>query len=98
MNKPMKNTLPPLTQEEFVNITKLLFSEDKECRILGIECLRPFVYKIFDGFTTEIWLTDEFKITTRFSGWFRLSTGGMAGAKVIYKIWEELVLKNSQQE
>lgn len=54
MNKPMKNTLLPLTQEEFINITKLLFSEDKECRTLGIECLRPFVYNIFNGFTTQI--------------------------------------------
>ena len=98
MNKPMKNTLLPLTQEEFINITKLLFSEDKECRTLGIECLRPFVYNIFNGFTTQIWLTDEFWITPKFSGVFILPTRGIAGAKVIYKIWEELVLKNSQQE
>ena len=75
-----------------------MFSKDKECRILGVECLRPFVYKIFDGFTIQIWLTDEFWITPRFSGWFRLSTGGLAGAKVIYKRWKELLSKNSQQE
>ena len=46
MNKPMKNTLPPLTQEEFCNILEMLKSEDKECNILAKELLRPFVYEI----------------------------------------------------
>lgn len=81
----MKNILLPLTQEEFINITNLLFSKDKECQILGIECLHPFVYEILDGFNTEIWLTNGFGIKPMFSGWFILSTGGMAGAKIIYK-------------
>ena len=89
MKKDIDDTLLPITQEEFVNITNLLFSKDKECRILGVECLRPFVYKIY-GFNTQIWLTDEFGIMPAFSGWFKLSTGEMAGAKVIYKKWENL--------
>lgn len=75
-----------------------MFSKDKECRILGIECLRPFVSKIFDGFNTQIWLTDGFEIKPMFSGLFELSTGGITGAKIIYKIWKESVSKNSQQE
>ena len=95
MKKDINDTLLPITQEEFINITNLLFSKDKECRILGVECLRPFVSKIYDGFDTHIWLTDEFWITPVFSGWFRLSTGGMAGPKVIYKTWENL--KNCQK-
>lgn len=40
MNKPMKNILPVLTQEEFINITNLLFSKDSECRILAKEFLK----------------------------------------------------------
>ena len=51
MKKDIDDTLLPITQEEFVNITNLLFSKDKECRTLGIECLQPFVYQISDGFT-----------------------------------------------
>ena len=35
MSKPMKNILPLLTQEEFINILHLLMSQDSECRILG---------------------------------------------------------------
>lgn len=35
MNEPMKNTLPPLTQEEFKNILHLIASRDSECRVLG---------------------------------------------------------------
>ena len=35
MNKPMKNTSPPLTQEEFKNILHLIASRDSECRVLG---------------------------------------------------------------
>ena len=35
MNKPMKNILPPLTQEEFINILHLIMSQDSECRVLG---------------------------------------------------------------
>ena len=35
MNKPMKNILPPLTQEEFKNILHLIASRDSECRVLG---------------------------------------------------------------
>lgn len=54
MKKDINDTLLPITQEEFINITNLLFSKDKECRILGVECLRPFVSKIYDGFDTHI--------------------------------------------
>lgn len=81
--KKDSGTLLPITQEEFINITNLLFSKDKECRILDVECLRPFVSKIFDRFNTYIWLTDEFWIMPMFSGLFRLSIGGMTGVKVI---------------
>lgn len=35
MNKLMKNILPPLTQEEFINILHLIMSQDSECRVLG---------------------------------------------------------------
>ena len=35
MNKPMKNMSPPLTQEEFKTILRLIASQDSECRILG---------------------------------------------------------------
>ena len=34
-NKPMKNILPVLTQEEFCNILHLIASRDSECKILG---------------------------------------------------------------
>lgn len=39
MNKHMKNISPPLTLEEFKNITNLLFSQDEECKILAKELI-----------------------------------------------------------
>lgn len=38
----MKNISPPLTLEEFKNITNLLFSKDEECKILAKELISQF--------------------------------------------------------
>ena len=65
MNKPMKNILPPLTQEEFCNIIDLWISPDQECKILAKELLRPYVYDIIEN---RIFLTENFSIKHRFSG------------------------------
>ena len=59
MNKPMKNILPPLTQEEFKNIMDLWISPDQECKILAEELLRPYVYDIIEN---RIFLTKAFSI------------------------------------
>lgn len=64
-DKPMKNILPVLTQEEFCNITDLLFSKDKECKILAEEFLKPYVYDIMGN---EIFLTKDFSIKPQFGG------------------------------
>ena len=72
MNKPMKNILPLLTQEEFCNITDLLFSKDTECKILAEEFLKPYVYDIIGN---EIFLTKDFSIKPQFGGWFSRSDG-----------------------
>lgn len=64
-NKPMKNILPVLTQEEFCNITDLLFSKDKECKILAEEFLKLYVYDIIGN---EIFLTKDFSIKPQFGG------------------------------
>lgn len=47
MSAPMKNILPPLTQEEFINILHLLMSQDLESRILGQTLAKcyGFLYK-----------------------------------------------------
>lgn len=57
-NKPMKNILPVLTQEEFCNIMDLWISPDQECRILAEELLRPHVYSVGN----KIFLTESFSI------------------------------------
>lgn len=94
MKKDIDDILLPITQEEFVNITNLLFSEDSECRILAKEFLKTHNIETGDW----IRLTDDFWITPWFRGWFKWSTGEMSGPKAIYKRWKELVSKNSQQE
>lgn len=65
MNKPMKNILHPLTQEEFCNIMDLWISPDQECKILAGEFLRPYVYDIIEN---RIFLTKSFSIEHRFGG------------------------------
>lgn len=65
MNKPMKNIVPVLTQEEFCNIMDLWISPDQECKILAKELLRPYVYDIIEN---RIFLTENFSIKHRFGG------------------------------
>ena len=62
MNKPMKNILPLLTQEEFCNIMDLWTSPDQECKILAEELLKPYVYSVGD----TIFLTEDFSINSKF--------------------------------
>jgi hypothetical protein len=64
MKKPMKNILPPLTQEEFCNIMDLWISPDQECKILAEELLRPYVYSVGN----KIFLTEDFSIKHQFGG------------------------------
>lgn len=89
----MKNILPVLTQEEFCNITDLLFSKDKECKILAEEFLKPYVYDIMGN---EIFLTKDFSIKPQFGGWFSRSDGSWSGPKIIYNKWMKK-LKNYQK-
>ena len=93
MKKDIDDICPPITSEEFCNIMDLWISPDQECKILAKELLRPYVYDIIEN---RIFLTENFSIKHRFSGWFQWSCGAMAGPKITYKKWAE-ELKNCQK-
>ena len=93
MKKDIEDICPPITSEEFYNILDLWISPDQECKILAKELLRPYVYDIIEN---RIFLTENFSIKHRFSGWFQWSCGAMAGPKITYKKWAE-ELKNCQK-
>ena len=65
MNKPMKNILHPLTQEEFKNILHLIASRDSECRILGHTLAKHygFAHKIY---INNIILDREYVVTEKY--------------------------------
>ena len=84
MKKDMNDICPPINVEEFCNITDLLFSKDKECKILAEEFLKPYVYDIIGN---EIFLTKDFSIKPQFGGWFSRSDGSWSGPKIIYNKW-----------
>ena len=52
MNKPMKNILHPLTQEEFKNILHLIASQDSECKVLGHTLAKHY------GFSHKIYINN----------------------------------------
>ena len=93
MKKAIDDICPPITSKEFYNIMDLWISPDQECKILAKELLRPYVYDIIEN---RIFLTENFSIKHRFSGWFQWSCGAMAGPKITYKKWAE-ELKNCQK-
>ena len=65
MKKDINDICPPITSEEFCNITDLLFSKDTECKILAEEFLKQYVYDIIGN---EIFLTKDFSIKPQFGG------------------------------
>lgn len=65
MNKPMKNILPPLTQEEFKNILHLLVSRDSECRVLG-QTLAEYYGFLHKFYVNNIVLDREYIVTEKY--------------------------------
>ena len=65
MNKPMKNILHPLTQEEFKNILHLIASQDSECKVLGHTLAKHygFSHKIH---INSITLDREYVVTEKY--------------------------------
>ena len=65
MNKPMKNIVPVLTQEEFINILHLLVSQDSECRILG-QTLAKYYGFLHKFYVNNIVLDREYIVTEKY--------------------------------
>ena len=64
-NKPMKNTLPPLTQEEFKNILHLIASRDSECRVLGQTLAKHYGFS-HKTYINNIILDREYVVTEKY--------------------------------
>ena len=65
MNKPMKNILPPLTQEEFKNILHLIASRDSECRVLGQTLAKHYGFS-HKTYINNIILDREYVVTEKY--------------------------------
>ena len=65
MNEPMKNTLPPLTQEEFKNILHLIASRDSECRVLGQTFAKYYGFS-HKTYVNNIILDREYVVTEKY--------------------------------
>ena len=65
MNKPMKNILSPLTQEEFKNILHLIASRDSECRVLGQTLAKHYGFS-HKTYINNIILDREYVVTEKY--------------------------------
>ena len=65
MNKPMKNILPALTQEEFKNILHLIASRDSECRVLGQTFAKYYGFS-HKTYVNNIILDREYVVTEKY--------------------------------
>ena len=65
MNEPMKNILPPLTQEEFKNILHLIVSQDSECRVLGQMLAKHYGFS-HKTYVNNIVLDREYVVTEKY--------------------------------
>ena len=65
MNKPMKNILPPLTQEEFKNILHLIVSRDSECRVLGQTLAKHYGF-LHKTYINNVVLDREYIVTEKY--------------------------------
>lgn len=65
MNKLMKNISPPLTQEEFKSILRLIASRDSECRVLGQTFAKHYGFS-HKTYINNIILDREYVVTEKY--------------------------------